>query len=173
MDWILRHAGYCNVAVWLAAEEQEFELGAYMKYTIPGEQELTDAMRLGLLPLVNREGSVHLFGPELQEHLTPAEFSMLAGQEILGANCTYLGESLAAIVMFRDEKCPFTDEDETMLRAISPIFAVALANIVRRSQSEDGESDVNDGGLIDEDPTQPPQKKPDADWWKRGEPPPF
>ena len=47
MDWILRNAGYCNVAVWLASEEQEFELGAYMKYTMPGEQELTDAMRVG------------------------------------------------------------------------------------------------------------------------------
>jgi len=98
MDWILRQVGYCNVAIWLASEEHEFELGAYMKYTIAGEPELSDAMRAGLLPQVVREGSMHLVGQELLEHLTPAEQAMLAGQEIMGVNCTYLGESLAAIV---------------------------------------------------------------------------
>ncbi len=185
MDWILRHAGYCNVAVWLAAEDSVFELGAYMKYTIPGEQELTDAMRVGLVPLINREGSVHLFGPELRDALTNAEYAMLGGQEILGCNCTYLGETLATVILFRDEKCPFSEEDEAMLRAISPIFAVCLANIVRRSQGGDSaegyDETFNDGGAVmdDNNDTKPPKdkgpgNKPDAaDWWKRGEPPPF
>ncbi len=169
MDWILRNAGYCNVAVWLASEEHEHELGAYMKYTIAGEPELTDAMRLGLVPLINREGSIHLYGPEARDQLTAAEYGYLAGQEILGCNCTYLGESLAAIVLFRDEKCPFTEEDETMIRAISPIFAVALANIVRRAQG--GEEEGDDGALLDEDSDG--KSNTDSDWWKRGEPPPF
>ena len=184
MDWILRHAGYCNVAVWLAAEEAQFELGAYMKYTIPGEQELTDAMRVGLVPLINREGSVHLFGQELRDALTSAEYAMLGGQEVLGCNCTYLGESLASVILFRDEKSPFTEEDEAMLRAISPIFAVCLANIVRRSQGTDGEEGYedtfnSDGSVLDDKDQQqqhPPkdkERKNDADWWKRGEPPPF
>jgi DNA-binding NarL/FixJ family response regulator len=184
MDWILRHAGYCNVAVWLASEEADFELGAYMKYTIPGEPELINAMRNGLLPMVNREGNIHLFGPEAREHLTPAEFKLMAGQEIMGCNCTYLGESLAAVVMFRDEKCPFSDDDIGMIRAISPIFAVALANIVRKSQGDDdaGDDPDDDGGpLMDDEPRDKGEKengkkrsdKGDADWWKRGEPPPF
>lgn len=170
MDWILRQAGYCNMAIWLASEEQEFELGAYMKYTIPGEPELTDAMQAGLLRLVNREGLVHLLGHELSERLTPAELSLLAGQEILGCNCTYLGETLAVIVMFRDEKTPFTDDDAAMLRSISPIFAVALAGMVRGWQSSS--DDDPDGGTMLDDPDVGPRKN-DADWWKRGEPPPF
>jgi DNA-binding response OmpR family regulator len=171
MDWLLRQAGYCNVAVWLASDEQDFELGAYMKYTIAGEPELTDAMKLGLVPTIVREGYVHLFGPELHENLTGAEFSMLAGQEIVGVNCTYLGESLATLILFRDEKSPFSDEDVSTLRAISPIFAVALANMVRRSQGSDGEDDG--GALLDDNDNPSPKSKNDADWWKRGEPPPF
>ncbi|WP_428940503.1 response regulator [Fontivita pretiosa] len=182
MDWILRQVGYCNVAIWLASEEHVFELGAYMKYTIAGEPELTEAMRSGLLPLITREGSVHLFGPEARQQLTDAEYELLGGQEIVGCNCTYLGESLAVIVLFRDEKSPFTDEDVAMLRAISPIFAVALANIVRRSQDDQDSSEEDDGGtLLDEsggpgdgDGFKPPRPgKSDADWWKRGDPPPF
>lgn len=184
MDWILRSAGYCNVAVWLASEEHDFELGAYMKYTIPGDLELTKAIGAGLVPKVNREGTVHLFGSEAREQLTPAELKLMAGQEILGVNCTYLGESLAVVVMFRDDKCPFTDEDVAMIRAISPIFAVALATIVRRSQGEDAMEDDSDGPLLEDDGSTPdnhpnqqnnpnPKKTDSADWWKRGEPPPF
>lgn len=177
MDWILRQSGYCNVAVWLAGEQGEFELGAYMKYTIPGEQGLTDAMRNGLVPLIAREGHVHLFGPEIGENLTPQETKLLAGQEIMGVNCTYLGESLGVIAMFRDEKSPFTEEDVAMLRAISPIFAVTLAGIVRRAESENGEPEQEDGSILDEEQDhndQPRKNKNDsADWWKRGEPPPF
>jgi FixJ family two-component response regulator len=174
MDWILRHCGYSNVAIWLASEGQEgYELGAYMKYTIAGDLPLTNAMRNGLVPLINREGSVHLFGPEAHDNLTPAEANLLAGQEILGCNCTYLGEGLATLVMFRDEKSPFTDEDVAMIRAISPIFAVSLANIVRELQGGDEE----DGPLLEEDEEKENNnKKPrknDSDWWKRGEPPPF
>jgi FixJ family two-component response regulator len=179
MDWILRHTGYSNVAIWLASEDHTFELGAYMKFTIAGEQKLTDAMRRGLVPMIGREGSVHLFGPEMKEQLTPSEWELLAGQEILGTNCTYLGESLATIVLFRDEKSPFTDDDVMMIRTISPIFAVALASMVRQTDSDTFEDEP--GSMLDEDveprhedkPNKPPKKPDAADWWKRGEPPPF
>ena len=81
------------------------------------------------------------------------------------------GESLATLILFRDEKSPFSDEDVATLRAISPIFAVALANMVRKSQGSDGDDDG--GPLLDENENPNPKAKNDADWWKRGEPPPF
>jgi hypothetical protein len=63
------------------------------------------------------------------------------------------------------------------LKAISPIFAVALAGAVRveggeEPPEEEPESKENEGGL--EEPDKPKRrKKGDADWWKHGEPPPF
>jgi hypothetical protein len=88
-------------------------------------------------------------------------------------NCTYLGESLAALVLFRDERSPFTEEDTAMLKAIGGIFATCLASIVRGT---DGSEDEDGGGLLDDDidPDKPKRReKNDADWWKRGEAPPF
>src|SRR6185295_11999607 len=67
MDFILRHAGYTNVAIWLASEEQEYELGAYMKYTIPGDKELVDAIKDGLLRTITREGFVQLEAETLRD----------------------------------------------------------------------------------------------------------
>src|SRR5688500_7162246 len=111
MDWLLRQLGYSNVAVWLAAEDGEFQLGAYMKYTIPGDPALTEAMRKGLVAAVTREGFLHIKPDELARKATPAEMKYLRGQSVLACNCTYLGEALAAVVLYRDGKTPFGDDD--------------------------------------------------------------
>jgi response regulator of citrate/malate metabolism len=197
MDWLLRQMGYSNVAVWLTAEDGEFQLGAYMKYTAAGEPILTDAMKRVILPMVVRDSLLHVNGDELKEKFTPQEASFFKGQDILAVNCTYLGDSLAAVVFFRDARSPFAAEFEGLLKAISPIFAVTLASVVRGSENEalddddDDDSDDDGGPFLDKSPNdgapgglidpeeqpkqkkQPPKKSDPADWWKRGEPPPF
>ena len=189
MDWMLRQLGYSNVAVWLTGDDGEYQLGAYMKYTTPGEPPLTEAMRNGILRLVNRDGFIHLSAEEAADKLSPAERPFLANQTILGVTCTYLGESLAGVILFRDGKTPFTDDDAQALKSISPIFATSLASIVHDDEDDDdtdnggggGGSLLDDGGSGGSDKPKddkPPKKKKkdptnDADWWKRGEAPPF
>jgi response regulator of citrate/malate metabolism len=186
MDWMLRQLGYSNVAVWLASEESEFQLGAYMKYTTAGSPALTEAMRNGIVPMINREGFLHLSADEAKKVLTGEELKHMAGQTILGTACTYLGESLASVILFRDAASPFTDEDAAALKAISPLFATALASCVRSAEAadEDAETEADGDGNNpffdntaedDEAPKEKPKKpkKDDADWWKRGEAPPF
>jgi response regulator of citrate/malate metabolism len=174
MDWLLRQLGYCNVAIWLASEENTFQLGAYMKYTINGDTDLTDAMNKGLVQQTLQHGLLQLNDDQVQERLTPAELDYLADQSILTINCSYLGESLAVVVLFRDSREPFTEEDAALLKQISPLFAVSLAETVRQSQGYAGEENpFYDGdGPIEGEPRR--ESKPDAaDWWKRGEAPPF
>ncbi|HUB27409.1 MAG TPA: response regulator [Tepidisphaeraceae bacterium] len=176
MDWMLRQHGYCNIAVWLAGQDQ-FQLGAYMKHTIAGDPPLIEAMRQGMLRRVIREGFVHLEGEEAAGALTAAENRFLRGQTIVGTHCTYLGESLAVLILYREGARPFTAADAEVIKSIGPIFAVALAAAVR---VEGGEHDESDGGLAEPDdgadmPEKPRKRKKtsDADWWKNGEPPPF
>lgn len=177
MDWILRQIGYANVAIWLAGPEPDFQLGAYMKYTISGEPALTEAMRQGILQTLRRDGMVHLSPSEAAKILSPSESQHLRNQTILGIHCTYLGESLAGIVLFRDGNKPFTMDDAATLRAIAPVFAITLATMVRTEVEEDGEEEDEDseGPLMDgpDDSSPRRKKKDDSDWWKRGEPPPF
>jgi FixJ family two-component response regulator len=183
MDWLLRQLGYSNVAIWLTGEDGEYQLGAYMKYTLPGEPPLTEALRNGILRTVHHEGFIHLSADEARERLSPAEAKFINGQTLLGVTCTYLGESLAAVVLFRDGKTPFTDDVAAALKLISPIFATSLSGIVH-SEDEDGDDQggggggsVLDGGDDDKPRDDKPRKKggnkSDADWWKRGEAPPF
>lgn len=196
MDYLMRQMGYANIAIWLAGEKQsEFQLGAYMKYTMSGEDDLTESLRKGVVRLADKEGFVRLNGDEAQEKLSEAELDYLADQDVLAVNCTYLGETLAVVVMFRDANKGFVDADVTTLKTVSPLFAVSLASVVRAAQGDDEEADENDphfnddaeGGITDEldqdvDASDEERQKRrerkrkekrDDDWWKRGEAPPF
>lgn len=182
MDWLLRQMGYANVAVFLAGEQGDFQLGAYMKYTTPGDAVLTDALRRIVLPKVTRESLVLTNCDGLKAKLSKEEMHYLQHQQLLGVSCTYLGESLAAIMFFRDESSPFKDEDKAVLESISPIFAVALASVVRDVTGEEpgGATDSSDPSAADDGDAPRPRDDEERrkrehkdDWWKRGEPPPF
>jgi hypothetical protein len=177
---MLRHLGYSNIAIWLAGQEQ-FQLGAYMKHTIAGDAALIEAMRTGLLRKVEREGLIHLDAAEATRVLSSAETKLMPEQAILATHCTYLGESLAVVALFRDGARPFTPTDAATLKAISPIFAIALAAAVRvDSQNEEQGLDEPEfgpdsphGGVEEPDEPKRRKKSDKADWWKNGEPPPF
>ncbi|HSZ56165.1 MAG TPA: response regulator [Tepidisphaeraceae bacterium] len=176
MDWLLRQIGYSNVAVYLAADDGVFQLGAYMKYTVSGEPLVTDALRRVMVPLANKNGLIHLRGRELADRMSTKEMENFHNQDLLAVNCTYLGESLASLVFFRDERAPFTDDDMALLKQIGPVFAVELATIVRETQGQTPFDDADFGGDTkspDPNAKKKPPKKDPADWWKRGEQPPF
>lgn len=175
MDWLLKQVGYSNIAIWLAADPNDFQLGAYMKYTIPGEQALTEALRNGLIPMTNRKGLVHLSGEEAETALTPAELKHLAGQTVLSVNCTYLGEALGMITLFRDDERPFSDDDVAAVKSIGPIFANLLASVVKEQEEFEADAQSENPADDDRDDDHPKKQRSDRndDWWKRGEPPPF
>jgi len=183
MDWLLKEAGYSNIAVWLSGDDGAFELGAYMKYTVVGERKTTLALQEAIVQPTAREGFLHLSDGELSHMLNGAEKKLLPNQTLMSASCTYLGESLAVVALFRDGKCPFRDEDAAMLRAVATVFATQLATMVNAApdesehESQDGESSDDAHDTPWNDSTEPPKNKGkqqhESDWWKRGEPPPF
>jgi FixJ family two-component response regulator len=189
MDWMLRQIGYSNVAVWLAGEDGVFQLGAYMRYTIAGDPPVIELIKRDLLPAAvgdGRDGLLRIKPAELAARLAPKDRPLLKNQDVLVAHCTYLGESLAALVFFRDGDVPFGEDDENVLKAIGPIFALALAGIVRdeaddeeeegtdgRERRDDGTKDGPGAGPQDKQQPRNKDKRDAADWWKRGEPPPF
>ena len=180
MDWMLRRVGYSNIAIWLAGHEQ-FQLGAYMKHTIPGDAKLMESMRKGLIVRLVKENFIHLSAADAPRILTSAETALMPEHTIMASHCTYLGESLAAIVLFREGSSPFKPADVEMIKAISPIFAVALAAAVRvegndeepETEAEAGEEESAQGGVDEPSDKPKKRKKGDADWWKHGEEPPF
>jgi FixJ family two-component response regulator len=172
MDWLLRQLGNSNVAIWLAGDDGAFQLGAYMKHTIAGDEVASNAMLNGMLPGITRNGFTHVQGETLRGRLQKEEFRIFSGQDIIGLSATYLGEPLAVIVLYRDVNSPFGENDESALKSIAAVFATALAAVVRDPNSPEGNFDEGgDGPFADDEPRNGKNDK--SDWWKRGEPPPF
>ena len=168
MDWLHRQLGPANVGLWLAGDDGVFQLGAYMKHTVAGDDDVVETMRQSILPAVARDGLLHCPGNELPGKLTKAQRAPFARQDVLSISATYLGEPLAVVAFFRDQASAFTDEDVTVLRSISPVFATTLAAVVRdpsaQATAEDLADDDQDADADDQRP---------ENWWKRGESPPF
>ena len=172
MDWMLRQLGPSNAGLWLAGDDGVFQLGAYMKHTVDGDDALADAMRIGVLPTVTRDGILHCPGNELPGKLTKPQRATFAKHDVLAVAATYLGEPLAALVFFRDAASAFTDEDVTVLRSVAPVFATTLAGVVRDPGVTSGENGDEDGDTFAPSDDGDDDGKPE-NWWKRGEPPPF
>jgi len=181
MDWLLRQCGYANIAIYLSNDDATFDLGAYMKFTISGSKELTEALKGGVIEQIAREDFVQWTDAEAADALSPAELDVIAGHGVMGVNATYLGESLATIVLFRDGKSPFTAEDAATLRGIAPIFAQILTTMAKHEERDEADDDAADplDELLDEEPKKRrkddhrPKKADDADWWKRGDAAPY
>ena len=173
MDYLMRQVGYCNIAIWLAGDNaSEFQLGAYMKYTLAGDTDLTEAMRQGVVKLADKQAFLRLNGDEAQEKLTPSELDYLADQDIMAVNCTYLGETLAVVVIFREVGKGFVEADASTLKTISPLFALSLAGVVRDAQQDDDGNGIAESDDDDDEDDHRKSRRED-DWWKNGEAPPF
>jgi hypothetical protein len=125
-------------------------------------------MKKGIVRIADRDGFIRLHGDEAQDKLTPAELDYLADQDVVAVNSTYLGETLAVVVLFREAAKGFVDSDIATLKTISPLFALSLAGVVKAAQQEDGDSALDDTNR-DEDR----DSRHRDDWWKNGEAPPF
>ncbi len=176
MDWLLRQVGYCNIGIWLTTADQELQLGAYMKYTVAAENDLVDSLQKNLLKMAIRRGFLRLREPETKAHLTPVEARHLSSHDVIAMTCTYLGETLGVLLLFRDKQAPFSDEDLAALRVFSPLFALSLAQAVRGANvgGRDEDTDLfGDGGGPENGNEKQGKREDPSEWWKRGESPPF
>ena len=68
--------------------------------------EFTGALQRVVIPLAAKDSQdavIRTKGADLRDRLSPLEFELLKAQDLLTINCTYLGESLAALVFFRED----------------------------------------------------------------------
>jgi hypothetical protein len=120
MDWMLRQLGYSNIAIWLAGHEQ-FQLGRLHEAHDSRRRRLIEAMRQGLLRAGGPRRMIHLSAADAPRITQSApRRKLMPDQAILATHCTYLGESLAAVVMFREGARPFTEADAATLKVDCP-----------------------------------------------------
>ena len=131
LTWVLENLGYCNAAIFWAADEK-FHLVGYMDHDTPAKENFIQDISEALCPTILREGVMHD---------SSGTMPLLKNQDILGISCDYKGETLAVIVAFRDKGYPFSEIDKTALMSIRAPLATALAKIIIDVQGQSVQED--------------------------------
>ncbi|MDO8510373.1 MAG: hypothetical protein Q7S15_01990 [bacterium] len=158
LDWLLKRVGYRNMALWLKNDDGEYLLGAYMRYTVSSND-----LPLNLLCesiLARARPIVRILGKDLPEPLS----KILADYELLAAPIDYHSDTTAIIVLF-DKDGWVNEERAHILECFSRTFTAPLSRYLNYEIPEDDY--LKDG----ESGTDSPRNS--ADWWKRGEDPPY
>lgn len=158
MDWLLRHGGNANLAIFLNTEGGQSELGAYMKHTVDGTDPTIEWLEAHAVVAAEQQDGTDVWQASAETMLPKidalqADESTLVDHAFMAIRAGYLAEPLATIVLFRRDDEPLTSTHADLLRLAAPAFATALTNVVRDDDDED------DG--------------PDDEWWQRGEASPY
>ena len=130
MNWIMQETGYTNMAVFLAQEDNQMEVAAYVKYTIASSPEFIKELAERVIPQTPNDGVLHRHGRELPA--ADIKAPALNNQDILAIKCEYLGDPIAVVIAFRYGGNPFTRLDEIKMNAIRDTLGRALAASVYR-----------------------------------------
>ncbi len=188
MDWLRQSIGHANIAVWHVDEQQKYHyLAGYLKHTVCDNE----VPMSGIVPYLlecdlqyTAFKEVVFRGTGMPVGWTKA-FPKMRNQRMLAARCDFLSDTIAVVAMFRKPFAygspAFTERQQQIFQMFIPIFTPALWSMLER-EAEEAEEALNeasenqdDGVLMDDDDTEEPRpgRKDKADWWKRGEPPPF
>ncbi|MFP4146004.1 MAG: response regulator [Phycisphaeraceae bacterium] len=134
LEYLMEKAGPSNAAIFLPSAYGEFSLGGYISYDISGEsaQLLLQHLADVLVPQIDAgEGPLHLRDNEAMEASLGDDALYLSDCELIGFPCRHEAETLAVIVLFRDQGEPFAAELAEAFAALAPMLAEQLARIIR------------------------------------------
>ncbi|MBA4029089.1 MAG: hypothetical protein C0475_08160 [Planctomyces sp.] len=139
LEFVLAQVGPTNAAVFLPATSGDYSLGAYVNYSIAKDHHelLLDHLANTAAPRLDGLARATLMPTDAAITLrAPEAAPWLEGQGLLAVACRAPSdatgpECLAVLALFRDKATPFSLKCVDLLDRVSPVFAAALARVVR------------------------------------------
>ena len=151
LEHTLEKAGPTNAAIFLPATADEYAIGGYVNYDCSRESAdlLLQHLASVVAPAIATCGRV----VSISDDQTLADWfgddwNYLANSHLLAVGCGHEDETLAVLVLFRDEAEPFDEKLIEHLGAIGPLLGGYLAKVIRvhhRHMPHPGDHD-EDGG---------------------------
>ena len=152
LEHVVEKVGPTNAAVFLPSATDEFSLGGYVNYDCTAES--ADMMLQHLADVVapkvsGREDLLHVTDNETLAYWIGDDAAYLADSHVVAVPCKHEEETLAVMVLFRDNSEAFADTSVEACGAMGPLLAEALAKVIRvhhraAPEIEDWGGDVDD-----------------------------
>ncbi|MEM9083847.1 MAG: response regulator [Planctomycetota bacterium] len=159
LEHLLRKIGPTNAAVFLPTGQEDYALGAYINYDV--ERENADMVLDHLADIVparfeHTDELTFLKPNELSEHLGD-DASWVAGSQVIVFPVHSQERCMAVVLLFRDEREPFTESMLPELEILRDVFAEQLARVVRVHNRADPADAPWSGFFVDD-------TEEDTDW---------
>jgi DNA-binding response OmpR family regulator len=134
LEYLLQKAGPTNAAIFLPSTADEFSLGGYVNLDCSKDsadvllQHLADVVAS---KLAQRELPVHITDNSTLKQWIGNDASYLEDSHLIGFSCRHESETLAVIILFRDQATPFATTLVDVCTAVGPILGDYLAKVIR------------------------------------------
>lgn len=133
LEFVLTKSGPTNAAIFLPASSGDFSLGAYVNYDGPKEaaEMLLDHLASTLAPRFEREKDVRVLkGRDDLDAVLGDHADWIGDSTLVAVPCRQDQDCLAVMVLFRDQRQPFSDELTPTLSLIADLFARQLSRVI-------------------------------------------
>lgn len=160
LDWFIKKFGTSNVGIWLDENNEGMNLVGYMKCTDYYESIKT-ILEEDMVPGIIKTGL------SCSNNWSRKGLALDKPYSFVGFPCNYQGHTVATIILFRprDEDNLFNSQTEDLIALCEPLIVCGFAKILKWDRDKKPRTSSN--------PLQKSEKKDPADWWKKGEEPPF
>ncbi len=134
LEFLLQKAGPTNAALFLPATADEYTVGGYVNYDCtrePADMILQHLADVAAPKLAQRGELLHITDNTALAHWLGDDAAYLADAHVVAFSCRHEGETLAAIVLFRDAGEPYSQDLVDTAAAIGPVLGEYLARIIR------------------------------------------
>lgn len=134
LEFVLARCGATNAAVFLPTTAGDYSLGAYVNYDCPKDTAdvLLDHLANTAAPRIAELPSpLHLTDPQGVARTLGDDAGWLGDSHALALPCRHEGETLAAVLLFRDKRTPYTGTTIQQMRTVSDLFAAQLSRVIR------------------------------------------
>jgi len=133
LEFILQQVGPTNAVIFLPSQTGTYTVGGYVNYSFDkaaADVLLTHLADVAAPRIGEREEVFHLADTCDVNLWLSDDSQWLEGCEVIGIPCINEDDTLACVMLFRDQAEPFDEEMVQMLASVSPIFADHLVKVV-------------------------------------------
>ncbi len=151
LEFMLQKTGPTNAAIFLpASNDDEYTLGGYINYDCSTDSAEVLLQYLGdiVAPRIAEHGqTVHMTDNAALTAWMDQEVTFLRDNHVIAFSCDTEEESLAIMMLFRDEHEPYEPAVIELCDAMAPMLGEHLARLVRVHHRHLDEPDEDDGDL--------------------------
>ena len=144
LEYVIEKIGPTNAIVFLPSGMDSYSVGAFVNFQgLEGADIFRDHLADRVAPRIAEDDQVTFVTDDatMQAWLGTGDAGWLCGRQVIGVPCQHEGETLAVLMLFRDQDQAYSLEAAEICQGMSPILAEALCRVIR----------VHHRGLFDED----------------------